>query len=261
MNITIDKDNNWKYVIFIVLIAFIIGCVCSWFIFDRINTKYNQTLNDTKNDLYKCIEEKTDVENSYISLNNEVIKLKNTIELIKDQNGFMQRDIAKYIKTRYTSIPKIIANEIAENVVKFSKVYNMSPELIVGMIEIESRFNPMSISSKQARGLMQVMPEWVPKLGLEKISDLHEIDVGIESGIKVFQIHLEEANGNISKGLYLYVGKNKEYSTLVFNCIGKFVTYRSIIDDSKKSSEEENSGNDEPAESNNKGLETTNNPQ
>jgi len=139
----------------------------------------------------------------------------------------LRENICSYIKIRYTRIPKEVAASIADNVIIFSDKHEMLPQLLVGMIEIESQFNPMAISKKDARGLMQVMPEWVPKLKINNVSDLHDVDIGIDTGIKVFNIHLKEAKGNISKGLYLYVGKNLEYVDNVYSAVGRFVTYQS----------------------------------
>jgi len=139
----------------------------------------------------------------------------------------LRENICSYIKIRYTRIPKEVAASIADNVIIFSDKHEMLPQLLVGMIEIESQFNPMAISKKDARGLMQVMPEWVPKLKINNVNDLHDVDIGIEAGIKVFKIHLNEAKGNISKGLYLYVGKNLEYVDNVYSAVGRFVTYQS----------------------------------
>lgn len=143
-----------------------------------------------------------------------------------DQNSLLKEDIEIYIKARYTRTPKVVAKSIAENVILYSNQYGVSPELVVGIIEVESCFNPMVISKKDARGLMQVMPEWAPKFKI-KVNDLHDIDIGIESGIKVFLIHLEEAKWNISKGLYYYVGKDKTYSNSVYTAVGRFVSFRS----------------------------------
>ncbi len=81
-----------------------------------------------------------------------------------------------------------------------------------------------------ARGLMQVMPEWCKKLNINSKFDLHEIDIGIETGIRVFLIHLGEAEGDISKALYLYVNKDKTYVNKVYSEIGKFIAFRSVID-------------------------------
>lgn len=230
------KSYNWLYFILILLITTVVYVADITIKTDKI--KEIKIINNLfKNELSECIKKNQNLQISKVRLVD-----------IKNENDLMRRDIKLYIKSRYTKVPLIVAESISKNIMKYSEQYNISPELILGMIEIESRFNPMAVSKKNARGLMQVMPEWVPKLGLKSINNLHDIDTGIESGIKVFQIHLAEAKGNISKGLYLYVGKSKTYSELVYGSIGKFVIFRTTIDDDKITSEgTEENGNNEPA--------------
>jgi len=172
---------------------------------------------------------------------NEIDKLTTVIENIKDENDFLQRDIKLYIETTHPRVPTIVVDSIAENIVELSKKYNISPELIVGIIKVESSFNPMAVGPKtdhgHARGLMQIMPEWVKKLKLKNQYNFHEINIGIESGIKVFLIHLKEAKGDISTGLYYYVNKDKLYVNKVYAAIGRFVAFRSTIDDDSRNVE------------------------
>ncbi len=145
-----------------------------------------------------------------------------------DEKEVMKKDIRGYIKNKYKNIPDSIAIEIAENIVNMSSAYSISTELVVGIMEVESGFNPMATSSKSARGLMQVMPEWSRKFGLKNEFELHNIATGIESGIKVFQIHYEENNNDVSKGLYHYVNKDTAYVTKVYSSMGQFVSYRTM---------------------------------
>ncbi len=147
---------------------------------------------------------------------------------INDEKEVMKKDIRGYIKNKYKNIPDSIAIEISENIVNLSGSYAISTELVVGIMEVESGFNPMAVSSKSARGLMQVMPEWSRKFGLKSEFELHNIATGIESGIKVFQIHYEENNNDVSKGLYHYVNKDTAYVTKVYSSMGQFVSYRTM---------------------------------
>ena len=163
----------------------------------------------------------------------ELDKMRERMAGIKNVDDLLRRDIFLYIDKKFQLIPKTVLITIAEEIVKQAKQEQMSPELIVGIIQVESAFNPMAISSKNARGLMQVMPEWAPKFGLKKVTDSHDIDTNITSGIKVLKIHIEEAKGNISKGLYRYVGKSDTYAGKVYEAMGKFVAFRSTIDDEK----------------------------
>ena len=177
-----------------------------------------------------------DVAQSVLSLKiKELDKMKKQIAGIKDKNDLLKRDIQMYIDTTHPKVPVVVAKAIAHNVVDLSRKYKVSPELIVGIIKVESAFNPMIVGPKtkygHARGLMQVMPEWSKKLGLKSKYEFHNIDVAIESGIKVFLIHLEEGKGDISTGLYYYVNKDKAYVGKVYAAMGKFVAFRSTIDE------------------------------
>ncbi|MFW9871717.1 MAG: lytic transglycosylase domain-containing protein [Candidatus Thorarchaeota archaeon] len=165
-----------------------------------------------------------------------------------EQNTILKKDMEIYIKRRYTKTPRVIAKAVAKNIIFHAKKYKLPPELILGITEVESMFNPLTESSKGARGLMQVMPEWVPKLDLQSVNDLYEIDLGIDSGIRVFLIHLEEAKGNISGGLYRYVNKDKSYVERVYSAVGRFVTYRTTLDSSDRIAEKEENGSNKRTE-------------
>ena len=126
----------------------------------------------------------------------EVEKMKIKIAGIKDRDDLLKRDIEIYIDTTYPKVPKVVLKSIAENIVDLSRKHKVSPELVIGIIRVESYFNPMAVGPKtkygHARGLMQVIPEWAPKLGFKNQYDFHDVDKGIEAGIRVFLIHLEE---------------------------------------------------------------------
>ncbi len=214
----------------------------------------------TRNSYYlvEGAQENKQLTSEFKSVKNELAKSKARIEGVKGQDDLLKRDIELYVRNTYRKVPKVIARTIASIVVDLSKTEEVSPELIVGIIQVESQFNPMAIGPKtkygNARGLMQVMPEWAKKFELDSLYDLHDVDINITCGIRVFKIHLKESKGNISKGLYLYVNKDKSYVDKVYNAMGRFVSFRSTIDDSEKS-EESDHVNNEPTET----TETTDN--
>ena len=174
----------------------------------------------------------------------ELDKSKTRLAGIKNQDDLLKRDIALYITATYRKVPKIVATSIATNIVNQAKKEDVSPELVVGIMQVESQFNPRAVGKKtkygRARGLMQIMPEWAPKFGLDSKFDFHDIDTNIACGIKVFKIHLGEGKGNISTGLYLYVNKDKKYVIDVYTSMGKFVSFRSTVDDDEKTELETN---------------------
>ena len=177
----------------------------------------------------------------------EMDSLAKRLEGIKNADDLLKRDIFLYIDKKFQIIPRTVARDIAEQILIVSKKENVSAELVVGIIQVESGFNPMAISKKNGRGLMQVMPEWSKKFNLKKVSDLHDIDTNIQCGINVLKIHIEEGKGSISKGLYYYVGKSDSYAGKVYEAMGKFVAFRSTIDD-EESDIDINGNGDQPQE-------------
>lgn len=177
----------------------------------------------------------------HVKAEGELKVLQKTMATLKTSDDLMVRDIELYIQARYRRVPKIVAHSIATNLVRVCNAEDVSPALVVGIVEIESQFNPMARNEKsKAIGLMQIMHEWVKKLGLKSVYDLYDIPTNIETGIKVLKIHIyEDAKGDIAKGLYFYVGKDKAYANKVFQAAGKFVVFRSTIDDDEKTIQEE----------------------
>jgi len=211
--------------------------VCCVFAIVLINniSEERSTIKDHNEEMQQSLQSYKSQETKLTSTTQELEKLKTRLENVKNQDDLLRRDIEMYITSRYRRVPKIVAKTIAENVINKSRDQNISPELVVGIIEVESSFNPLSVSKLKtdpARGLMQVRAGfWGKKIGIENRFDLHDIDVGIEAGIKVFNIHLRECKGNISDALYHYVGKDKKYVSDVYYAMGKFVTFRSTVDD------------------------------
>ena len=194
-------------------------------------------LGDTERDLTKANREKEALSAVYEDVLKQVEELrKQPVDTSGDD--LLERDIFIYVDKKFQLVPRTAALDIAHNVVEKSRAMGVSPELVVGIIEVESGFNASAVSSANARGLMQVMPEWAKKFGLKKVSDLHDIDTGIECGIKVLKIHIEEEGGNLTKGLFKYVGGSDAYAGKVYTAMGKFVAYRSFIPDNYEKQEE-----------------------
>ena len=179
-------------------------------------------------------------------------ELENKLHDLKNTEDLSRRDLEAYILKKYRTIPKVVAKEVSEQVVRLTKERGVPFSLIVGLIEIESQFKPWAISKKDARGLMQVMPFWVKKkkeigMQLKDKYDLHDIETNIKAGIQVFKYHLKEANNDINQGLYLYVGKDRTYANKVFNAMGRFEVFRSTLDTTLRIEEDRESGEDSQA--------------
>jgi soluble lytic murein transglycosylase-like protein len=85
---------------------------------------------------------------------------------------------------------------------KVARKYDLEPELVMGVVKVESSFNPKCKSRVGARGLMQVMPRTGKHLKCD--SDLHDPEANIECGCRVLKRYLDLYDGNVIYGLSAY---------------------------------------------------------
>jgi hypothetical protein len=135
--------------------------------------------------------------------------------------------IKEYILTHYPNRCEIKSSEIAHHIVEICEKYeDINVDIIVAIMEVESQFNPAAINKRsKAMGLMQVMPFWAKDFNMKSKNELMKIDKNIEAGVKVYQIFLEEQNGNVKKALYRYVGGSRSYSKDVLQIAKRVSTF------------------------------------
>lgn len=81
----------------------------------------------------------------------------------------------------------------------------LSPQLVLSIIEVESRFNTYAISSAGAQGLMQVMPFWKKSIG-ETHDNLTNAETNLRYGCNILSHYLKVEKGNMTKALARYNG-------------------------------------------------------
>lgn len=129
-----------------------------------------------------------------------------------------------YIRSKYIKIPEMVAREIAKQTVAICAEKDAPFIIIVGIMEVESDFNPTVVSKAGARGLMQVMPKiWVKELEyLSESRDLHEIGLGVQAGVDVY-LHYFDAAKSTSGALGKYFGNGHAgYQEKVYKAISEF---------------------------------------
>ncbi len=82
---------------------------------------------------------------------------------------------------------------------------DLPPELVIAVIDIESRFDRFAISRSGAQGLMQVMPFWLDEIG-EQDDNLMDIDTNLRMGCTILKYYLDMEKGNIRRALARYNG-------------------------------------------------------
>ena len=91
----------------------------------------------------------------------------------------------------------------------------LPPDLVLALIEVESRFDPWAVSPAGAVGLMQVMPFWPRELGVQ--NQLVRVAPNIRMGCEILRYYLRAEHRNWMRALARYngsVGRNS-YPALV----------------------------------------------
>jgi len=113
-----------------------------------------------------------------------------------------------------------------------SKKYSVDPALIKAVIKAESDFNPKAVSSKGARGMMQLTPATAKELNVE---DSFNISDNLEGGVKYLKYLLDLFDDNLIFAVAAYnAGENavKKYNNIppypeTQNYVRKVLTYYS----------------------------------
>jgi soluble lytic murein transglycosylase-like protein len=82
---------------------------------------------------------------------------------------------------------------------------NLSPELVLAVIDTESAFDRFAISVTGARGLMQVMPFWLEELEVPD-ANLFDIQTNLRMGCTILRYYLDWEKGDLTKALARYNG-------------------------------------------------------
>jgi soluble lytic murein transglycosylase-like protein len=82
----------------------------------------------------------------------------------------------------------------------------LEPELVLGLIQVESGFRRHAISSAGARGYMQVMPFWTSLIGDGDPSGLFDTRSNLRYGCTILRHYLDIERGDLYRALGRYNG-------------------------------------------------------
>ena len=120
------------------------------------------------------------------------------VELFDSQNS-QNKKTASASKGKTTG--QLSVDELRARISNFADKYNIDEELVRAVIQVESGWNAKAVSSKGARGLMQLMPRTAEMLGVQDSFDPKQ---NIEGGIKYLAQLTDKYAGDVEKALAAY---------------------------------------------------------
>ncbi|MBX3663617.1 MAG: lytic transglycosylase domain-containing protein [Burkholderiales bacterium] len=97
-----------------------------------------------------------------------------------------------------------------------AKRAGLDPQLVLGLIQVESAFRKYAVSSAGARGYMQVMPFWTKLIGAVD-HNLFHLRTNLRYGCTILRHYLDIENGDLFRALGRYNGSlgRAEYPNMV----------------------------------------------
>jgi soluble lytic murein transglycosylase-like protein len=121
------------------------------------------------------------------------------------------RDPAQAILVKYLSRRFLIAAEATERMVgaaySAARDVGLDPLVVLAVISVESRFNPIAESVMGAKGLMQIIPKYHPAKMLEAGGEaaVWDPESNIHMGARILQEYVYRT-GTLEAGLQFYNG-------------------------------------------------------
>ncbi len=102
----------------------------------------------------------------------------------------------------------------------------VDPQLMLGLIQVESGFRKYAVSPVGARGYTQVMPFWVRAIGSPD-HNLFQLRTNLRYGALILRHYIDIERGDLYRALGRYNGSlgQPEYPTLVVNAWKRFWDY------------------------------------
>jgi soluble lytic murein transglycosylase-like protein len=124
--------------------------------------------------------------------------------------------LAKLVAKRYRISAEATRGMIA-TAYREGKRVGLDPLLIVAVIAVESRFNPIAESTMGAQGLMQVIPSYhkdrLEAAGVDSVLDPH---ANIRLGAQILKEYIQRGGTEVA-GLQLYNGSSDDATTAYAN--------------------------------------------
>ena len=127
--------------------------------------------------------------------------------------GEMSSRLAKRLPDRQVRV------ELLETVWYEAKRAGLAPDLVLGLMQVESAFRKYAVSPVGARGYMQVMPFWTRAIGDGDPGKLFQMQTNLRYGCSILRLYIDMERGDLFLALGRYNGSRgkPEYPNAVLD--------------------------------------------
>ncbi len=123
-----------------------------------------------------------------------------------------------------TTTPASPSTDISHLVDQTASRFEVDPQLVHAIIQVESEYNPKAISRKGAMGLMQLIPSTAMRFGVENPFDPKQ---NIEGGVNYLKYLLDLFGGDLALSLAAY--NAGEHSVMRFGGVPSFAETKHYV--------------------------------
>ena len=122
---------------------------------------------------------------------------------IKDRINYLywRGEMSERLKSKLPDLQ--VRQEFLHTVWYEAKRAGLDPQMVLGLIQVESGFHKYAVSPVGARGYMQVMPFWTRTIGDGDPQKLFDMQTNLRYGCSVLRMYIDLEAGN----LYLALGR------------------------------------------------------
>ncbi len=132
-------------------------------------------------------------------------------DAIKDSDSFADRfDAEVWLLDMSTRLARFVPDpeqrlDLLRHIHREARRAELKPDLVLALIQVESRFDRFAVSRAGAQGLMQVMPFWKHELGNSE-DNLTDVVTNLRYGCQILRFYLQKEKGNMMQALARYNG-------------------------------------------------------
>jgi len=117
---------------------------------------------------------------------------------------YWQGEMSERLKAKLPDMQ--VRKEFLRTVWYEAKRAGLDPQMVLGLIQVESGFHKYALSVVGARGYMQVMPFWTRIIGDGDPKKLFDMQTNLRYGCSILRMYIDQESGDLFLALGRYNG-------------------------------------------------------